>query len=95
MLLLLLYGLTVDWEPRIDCNPRILPRLRVVSRSGGPPRKLRLRMSVVPGLNDVDERVTLVLRGCNICWLLTALYISCGEGDFNKPRLGYMHNKIP
>jgi hypothetical protein len=76
MLLLLLYGLFAGC-PRIDCSPRMLPRLSVISRSGGP-RWLRLRSIVPPGpgLSDpIDER--LLFNGCRICWLFTALYISC------------------
>jgi hypothetical protein len=41
ILLLLLYGLY--GAPRMDWIPLILPRFSVVNRSGGPPRKLRLR----------------------------------------------------
>lgn len=75
-LLLLLYGLEPVCEPiRVD-NPRMLPRLRVVRRSGC--RELRLRNMVPPGLKDeVDALAPKVLpKGCRICWLLIALYIS-------------------
>ena len=58
------------------CRPRMLPRLSVVNRSGWL-RKLRLRS--IPVLGDKDEtdnRGTIVLRGCEICCVLIALYIS-------------------
>ena len=78
MLLLLLYGLAPDCTLKIDCNPRILPRFSVVSRSGCA-RRLRLRIIAAPppGLSeDTDDRVTLAVSGCRICWCLIAPYMS-------------------
>ena len=79
MLLLLLYGLAPAWALKIDCKPLMLPRFKVVRRSGCPVLKLRFLMSPAPpGLReDIEERPSED-KGCKICWLLMALYISCG-----------------
>jgi hypothetical protein len=68
ILLLLLYGLGPVGTPMIDWRPRMLPRLRVIKRSGCCPRMLRLRMRP-PGLkDDVDGLVpTELVRGWSIC----------------------------